>query len=53
MPEAEKNVTISRDRYLELLEAEAVLAALESGGVDNWMWYDDSIADHYIAPVID
>lgn len=28
-----------------LVEAEAVLNALEAGGVDNWDWYGDSIND--------
>lgn len=37
------SITISKARYHELLQAEAVLNALEAGGVDNWEWYDDSL----------
>ena len=36
---------ISKKRLLELLEAEAILDALESGGVDNWEWYGMSRHD--------
>ena len=37
MPE---NVTISFERYWELLEAENFLSALQGAGVDNWEGYD-------------
>jgi hypothetical protein len=37
---------ISREELLELLEARNRLAALESGGVDNWNWYSDSLHDY-------
>lgn len=40
-----KEVTISSDRYEELLKAEAELNALHAGGVDNWDWYDESLRD--------
>ena len=30
---------ISKDRLLELLEAESRLQVLEGDGVDNWSWY--------------
>lgn len=34
-------------RQLVALEADAMkLAALESGGVDNWSWYGDSLFDY-------
>jgi len=36
----EKQVTISVERYEELLEAERFLEALRSAGVDNWDGYD-------------
>lgn len=37
---------ISREELLELLEARNRLAALESGGVDNWDWYSDSFHEY-------
>jgi hypothetical protein len=39
-----ENVTISRERYNELLRLEEVLNALESAGVDNWEGYDYAIS---------
>ena len=37
------NITIPRQRYKELLEAERVLGLLERGGVDNWEWYGEAL----------
>ena len=45
---------MSKKRYRLILEAELVellesqnrLVALESGGVDNWSWYGDSLHDY-------
>lgn len=42
---SEKMYIISEKDLLELLESHYRLAALESGGVDNWEWYSDSCAD--------
>jgi len=36
---------ITRSRYKELVIKEAVLDALEAGGVDNWEWYSQSLED--------
>lgn len=36
-------VKIEQRKLLDLLEAYFKLAALESGGVDNWEWYGDSL----------
>lgn len=36
---------IDEDRLTDLLEAEIRLTALESGGVDNWSWYSESLWD--------
>ena len=36
-----KQVKISAKRYLELLNAENELSALESAGVDNWCGYGE------------
>lgn len=40
-----KEVTISSERYAELLEAEEELSALHAGGVDDWEWYHQSLKD--------
>ena len=41
MPDtAKKEITITYSRYIELLNAEGVLQALEAAGVDNWDGYD-------------
>ena len=37
---AKANAEVSR-----LLKREEVLDALEAGGVDNWQWYDASLAE--------
>jgi hypothetical protein len=39
-------ITISAERYRELLIAEAKLGALENGGVDNWEWFYESLEEH-------
>ena len=41
-----KIVEITEKRYLELVEAELELQALNSGGVDNWQWYCESRHDY-------
>ena len=33
---------ITRNELLTFLRSDLRLAALESGGVDNWVWYGDS-----------
>lgn len=40
-----KEVTISSERYAELLKAEEELSALHAGGVDDWEWYNESLKD--------
>lgn len=35
----DKHYIISKERLLELLEAENTLRCLEWDGVDNWSWY--------------
>lgn len=37
---------ISRERLISLLMIELRFQALECGGVDNWPWYGESIADY-------
>ena len=39
-------VKIEQRKILALLEAYFKLAALESGGVDNWEWYGDSLCQY-------
>ena len=36
---------VSKEELTELIEAFYKLAALESGGVDNWEWCSDSMND--------
>lgn len=36
---------ISKEELVELLYSNFKLMALESGGVDNWDWYSESIND--------
>lgn len=36
-------VEVSKERLAKLLRDERELQLLESGGVDNWEWYDDSL----------
>lgn len=38
-----RNMQITRKEYDSLLASEKKLDALESGGVDNWQWYDESL----------
>ena len=40
-----KYYKISEELLIELMKDSLVLAALESGGVDNWEWYGDSRCD--------
>lgn len=42
----EETVTISKKEYVKLMQDQWKLYALESGGVDNWDWYSDSISDY-------
>jgi len=43
----DKTVKISYKDYEELLDRDRLLGALESGGVDNWEWYGESIHQYY------
>ena len=36
-------VTLPKAEYVELLEDQLRLSALQAGGVDNWDWYGDSV----------
>jgi hypothetical protein len=38
-----RRITLTIERYVELLKSEECLSRLESGGVDNWDWYSDSL----------
>jgi hypothetical protein len=40
----EPTVTITKKEYESLLEDSKILQALYEGGVDNWEWYDESLA---------
>lgn len=41
------NRSISKKEYEELLDRNRKLSALEAGGVDNWEWYGESLAQYY------
>lgn len=40
-----ETVTISKEEYKRLLRSQLELSALHAGGVDNWEWYGESLAD--------
>lgn len=40
-------IQLTEARIKELLKAERKLNALEAGGVDNWEWYSESLAEIY------
>lgn len=40
-------ISIDQDRYLELLQKEEKLTALENGGVDSWEWYWEAVKHLY------
>lgn len=42
MAENTETVTISKERYQELLKDEEWLCALRAAGVDNWTGYGDA-----------
>lgn len=42
-----ENVTITQERYMQLMKAELMLQCLESGGVDDWQWHDEAVIDYY------
>ena len=42
-----KELKISARRLKELERTEAKLHALESGGVDNWIFYDEALKDYH------
>jgi hypothetical protein len=39
----EDTITISVERYNELIRSEKILNALYAGGVDNWEWYEEAL----------
>lgn len=39
------DILISEEELKELIESHMKLCALESGGVDNWNWYGESLRD--------
>lgn len=38
-------IRVNAKEWFELLRRDKILTALESGGVDNWEWYSDSLKD--------
>lgn len=47
MKDNTETVTISKERYEELLDSESKLYYLAAGGVDNWEWYDESLKPYW------
>lgn len=45
--EKERYFKVPESRLLQLLSAEITLLALESGGVDNWSWYGESLNEFF------
>ena len=43
----DKTIKISYKDYEELLDRDRLLGALESGGVDNWEWYSESLKNYF------
>lgn len=43
MEKIEGKVTITKQKYADLLIADMKLNRLECGGVDNWEWYGESL----------
>ncbi len=43
----DESVTISKERYEELREAERTLNALQAAGVDNWEGYEYAMSECY------
>lgn len=39
-------ITITKDRYIQLREADITLRALQQGGVDDWEWYEESFPSY-------
>lgn len=39
----EDQIVISKKEYVQLLKDSLQLSLLESGGVDNWEWYSESL----------
>ena len=39
-------IDVEKKRYIELLNAERQLQALENNGVKDWAWYDESMEDY-------
>ena len=44
-----ETVTIEKKEYNRLIDRDFKLACLESGGVDNWEWYSESLEDYFAA----
>jgi hypothetical protein len=45
-PHTVESITIPREQYFSLKRSEAMLQALEAGGVDNWDWHSEAYRDY-------
>jgi hypothetical protein len=46
-PHRPEFVVITRKKYTDLVRRSDMLQGLESGGVDNWQWYSESLQDFF------
>lgn len=44
-PHRQGLVTIPEEEFFSLKRSEAMLLALQSGGVDNWTWFSEAIRE--------
>jgi len=38
---------VESSKLEELINDQRILRALQAGGVEDWVWYQDSLNDHY------
>lgn len=46
VPKPIETITITKEEYQYLTDRDFELSCLESGGVDNWSWYDESLQEY-------
>lgn len=45
-PHSPLNIVITREKYHSLKRSQALLRALEAGGVDNWDWHSEAYREY-------
>ncbi len=46
MKTSEEMVTITKERFDDLIDSERMLICLQNAGVDNWEWYDEAMEEY-------